>query len=164
MSRDASIVLEFAGEERKFRLGIKQLISLQESTNHGPYVLLDRLRTRERVTRLVEVEDEVAGKVRKTLVRIGLDGEIEPPNLPAQCNVEDIHQVILLGLEGGGLEFSMARKLLKTVVEPEVPEVYRPLAFAVLSVALYGAPDERLGESAAANPTKNPSTASPTES
>lgn len=42
MSRDGSIQLDFGGKDRKFRLGIKELIELQEVTSCGPEFLINR--------------------------------------------------------------------------------------------------------------------------
>lgn len=45
MSRDGSILLNWGGEDRLFRIGIKQLEKIQESRDAGPMLLLDRLLT-----------------------------------------------------------------------------------------------------------------------
>lgn len=45
MSRDGSIVLNWGGEDRLFRIGIKQLEKIQEARDAGPMLLLDRLLT-----------------------------------------------------------------------------------------------------------------------
>ena len=43
MSRDGSVILDWAGEPRFFRLGWGQIFRLQEACDCGPYLLADRL-------------------------------------------------------------------------------------------------------------------------
>lgn len=43
MSADGSVELVFAGDERRFRLGIAELIALQEKRNSGPLEIVMRL-------------------------------------------------------------------------------------------------------------------------
>lgn len=43
MSRDASITLEWAGEDRHFRLGMAELARLQEARDEGPFMTFSRL-------------------------------------------------------------------------------------------------------------------------
>lgn len=45
MSRDASIILPWGGEDRLFKLDILRLEKVQEARDVGAYVLLDRLLT-----------------------------------------------------------------------------------------------------------------------
>lgn len=68
------------------------------------------------------------------------------------CRVGDVSHVMRLGLVGGGLEPTAALKLTRTYVEGRPPAENLMHAFAVLSVALNGAPDEKVGEAEAANP------------
>lgn len=164
MSRDASIELDFAGEKRRFRLGIGQLVDLQEVCDSGPYVILDRLRTRERAVKIVDIEDEVDGKIVRRSARVSLEGELDPPKLPSLCKVQEISNVIRLGLIGGGLDATQARSLTTRFVDLKVPELNRVLAFSVLAVALFGAPEEEVGNAEAANPVESDLTTSPTES
>ena len=78
--------------------------------------------------------------------------------------VEDISNIIRLGLIGGGLEPSPALKLTRAYVETRPPMENLIPAQVILSAALMGAPDEKSGEDDAASPTKNSSTNSQTES
>ena len=47
MSRDGSITLPWADGDHRFRLGWGELMLLQEATDQGAFVLLDRLSTRQ---------------------------------------------------------------------------------------------------------------------
>lgn len=78
--------------------------------------------------------------------------------------LNDIREVIRWGLIGGGIEPSSALKLIRSFVEGRPPVENVIFANAILSAALVGAPEERVGEQEAANQTEIASTASPTES
>lgn len=77
--------------------------------------------------------------------------------------VEDILQPIRLGLIGGGMEPAAAVKLTRRYIEERPITENIQYAVAILTAALLGAPDEKVGESEAANQTGDPSTISPTE-
>ncbi|MBY3255581.1 gene transfer agent family protein [Rhizobium laguerreae] len=66
-----------------------------------------------------------------------------------QWRIEDISNVIRLGLIGGGFEPVKALKLIRTYVESRPPMENHPYAVAVLSAGLIGAPEEALGEGVA---------------
>lgn len=112
MSRDAKITLTWGDDDYVFRLGWGELAELQEKTDAGPYVVLQRLHG-------------------------------------GQWRVEDITNVLRLGLIGGGLKPVDALKLVRTYVEARPPMENVPFAIGVLSVALMGAPDEPSGEAEA---------------
>lgn len=112
MSRDAKIELVWADGDYAFRLGWGELAELQEKTDAGPYVVLNRLHT-------------------------------------GQWRIEDISNVIRLGLIGGGLEPVKALKLIRAYVEARPPMENHPHAVAILAAGLIGAEDERLGEAEA---------------
>lgn len=65
--------------------------------------------------------------------------------------VEDISNVLRLGLIGGGMEPAAALKKVRAYVEARPPTENLLFAQAVLSVACYGAPDEPLGNPEAAS-------------
>jgi len=65
--------------------------------------------------------------------------------------LNDIREVIRYGLIGGGAEPSAALKLVREYVEGRPPLENILLARAILSAALMGAPDEKVGEPGAAN-------------
>ncbi|NGN45182.1 gene transfer agent family protein [Mesorhizobium sp. CGMCC 1.15528] len=125
MSRDARIELDWADGTYAFRLGWGQLGELQEKTDAGPYVVLNRLHS-------------------------------------GQWRVEDVSNVIRLGLIGGGLAPAEALKIVRTYVEARPPMENVPIAQAVLAAGLIGAPEEKLGE--AEGEAESDSTTSPTES
>jgi len=77
--------------------------------------------------------------------------------------VEDISNVIRLGLIGGGMEPASALKKVRAYVEDRPPAESLLIARAVLSCGCYGAPEEALGNPEAAS-QGSASTASRTES
>jgi hypothetical protein len=68
MSFDGSVDLVWAGDERKFRLGIAELLSLQVKRDSGPYEILVRLQTG-----MWRVED-LQETIRIGLIGAGVDG------------------------------------------------------------------------------------------
>lgn len=151
MSRDATLVFPMAGISQTFRLSIGQLIKLQEETDFGPYVLLDQLRQRERATRPWNAGTEEVPE----WIRIGTDGEAEPPSLPPTCSVSSIRSIIRLGLEGGGMAIRDANSLIQDSLGNVHRDEDRLLAYAILAVALNGAQDEMPGEIGAASQTNS---------
>lgn len=61
--------------------------------------------------------------------------------------VDDVIETIRLGLEGGGLEKTEARKLVQDFVENEPIAVSVLLAYSILSASIYGVADDPVGES-----------------
>jgi hypothetical protein len=78
--------------------------------------------------------------------------------------IEDITNIIRLGLIGGGLQPSAALKLVRSYVEGRPPMENLIPAQVILSASLMGAPEENVGEGDAASQTENSSTNSQTES
>lgn len=78
--------------------------------------------------------------------------------------IEDIINIIRLGLIGGGMEPSPALKLTRAYVEARPPMENLIPAQVILSAALTGAPEERVGEDDAASQKTNSLTNSQTES
>jgi hypothetical protein len=71
-----------------------------------------------------------------------------------EWRLEDVREVIRLGLQGGGMTPAEATKLVKIHVEGHPENIggedgLLKLAVAILSAALDGAPDEPLGETSA---------------
>lgn len=80
--------------------------------------------------------------------------------------IEDISNVIRLGLMGGGAAPTDAITLVRRYVEdtgthPLLRNL--PIAIAILSAALVGAPEEKVGEPEAADRREGQSTTSPTD-
>lgn len=82
-----------------------------------------------------------------------------------QCRSGEIADVIRQGLIGGGLKPPEATKLVQRYVKERVSDLADNLLFAIaiLQTALQGAPDEPVGEQAAASQEGSNSTAFPTE-
>lgn len=78
-----------------------------------------------------------------------------------QWRIEDISNVIRLGLIGGGMEPAAALKKVRTYVEDRPPLESILYARAIIASGLKGAKDEILGE--ADGEAENRSTTSPTE-
>lgn len=68
--------------------------------------------------------------------------------------VEDISNVIRLGLIGGGLAPDKALSLVRAYVESRPPMETVMLAAGIIGAAVRGAPDELPGEAAAASETE----------
>ncbi len=56
--------------------------------------------------------------------------------------VEDIAEIIRIGLIGGGMKPDRALSLVRIYVKERLPLENLPIAFAILSAGLKGAPDE----------------------
>jgi hypothetical protein len=81
-----------------------------------------------------------------------------------QWRVQDISNVIRLGLIGGGMKPAEALKITRRYVEERPPLENVPYAVAILGAGIMGASDERLGEPEAADPEESDLTISQTES
>lgn len=114
MSRSATIDLDWADGSYRFALRWGELAELQEKTDAGPYVVLQRLGS-------------------------------------GAWRVEDLSNIVRLGLIGGGMKPEDALKKVRFYVEHRPPLESVPLAYAVLQAALLGVPDEPMGEVEAAN-------------
>ncbi len=78
------------------------------------------------------------------------------------CRVEDISNVIRLGLIGGGMEPVPALKKVRDYVEGRPPAESRLTAYAILSAGCYGAPEEEIEKKSEAPSQEHESTISPT--
>lgn len=78
--------------------------------------------------------------------------------------IEDISNIIRLGLIGGGMEPAPALNLARRYVEARPPMESLIPAQVILSAALTGAPEEKVGEDGAASQKTNSLTNSQTES
>jgi hypothetical protein len=125
--RDARVEFDWGDGTHSFRLGWGGLAELQEKTDAGPYVVLQRLHT-------------------------------------GAWRIEDISNIIRLGLIGGGMEPVAALKLVRAYVEARPPMENLIPGQVILSAALTGAPEEKVGEDDAASQTESSSTNSQTES
>lgn len=81
-----------------------------------------------------------------------------------EWRIEDVSNIIRLGLIGGGMEPAPALKLTRAYVEARPPMESLIPAQVILSAALMGAPEEAVGEGDAANQKTDSLTNSQTES
>ena len=116
VSADGSVMLIWAGEERKFRLAIGQLRELQESINKnrgahpiGPWSLFQQV-----------------GR-----------GDAWP---------DELREIIRLGLLGGGMKSELVPGLIKRYVDERPLLESVPIAQAILGSALVGVPDDPVGK------------------
>jgi hypothetical protein len=79
-----------------------------------------------------------------------------------EWRIEDLANVIRLGLIGGETSPTEALQLVRRYVEQRPLLENLPFAIAILNVALIGAPEEKVGEPEAANQTEVRSTTSQT--
>ena len=79
------------------------------------------------------------------------------------CMVEDISNVLRLGLIGGGMTPADALKKTRSYVEARPPAENLLHAIAVLSAGCYGAPEEQIEKKSEAPDRESESTTSPTE-
>lgn len=124
MSADGSVELVFAGDLRKFRLGIAELIALQEKRNSGPLEIASRLNYG-----VWRVED-VTETIRIALVGGGSDAKAAGQIVEA--NIRPGRQTVYGGETLG--EFEIGVKIAATI----------------LAAAITGVPDDPVGKAAAA--------------
>jgi hypothetical protein len=101
MSADGTFEGVWAGDERRFRLGIKELIALQERRQSGPMEIVRRLQFGtwrvEDVTETIRIGligDGVDGKAARALV----EENIAPPNIVV--HVMTALAILLCALQG----------------------------------------------------------------
>lgn len=114
MSRDGSIELQFGGDKRTFRLGIDELLALQDRRGIGLYEIEARFRSRT-------------------------------------CHVQDVQEIIRLGLIGGGVEAKRAEEIAERGVKPGALSLCRLVALAVLLAAMQGDESDPVGKEPAAS-------------
>lgn len=108
MSTDASVDLEWAGDLRKFRLPIAQLVALEDACDMGC--------------------GEILGSLALT------------------WRIRTVKHILRLALMGGGMEGVKAARIVdENVVEGRLMEAV-VMAKAVLTTALVGRPDDRVGK------------------
>lgn len=108
MSADGSVTLIWAGEERKFRLAIGQLRELQESINKN-----------------------------RGAHPIGPWSLFQLVN-KGDAWLDDLREIIRLGLIGGGTRIELVPGLIKRYVDERPMLESAPVAAAILGIALVG--------------------------
>lgn len=130
MSRDASITLAWGPDEYVFRLGLGQWRKVQERCDAGPGEIYRRL----------------IGVATGLKAGAGL-GELASFNLIGDWRIDDVREVILQALVGGGLSEIQASVLVRERVDKDADfKVHLALAYAIVRAALGDVPDEKLGE------------------
>jgi hypothetical protein len=105
MSADGSVELVFGGDQRKFRLGIAELIALQEKRKSGPMEIVGRLRFG---TWFVEDIQETirigligggSGKAEEAVAaRLLVEANVSPPNIA--IHVLTAQAILLSAIQG----------------------------------------------------------------
>lgn len=134
MSHSAETVLDWADGTYKFGLKIEHLAELQEKCEAGPWYVQWALQS----------------------ALLARSAGLPPPRDAAASYVIE---PIRLGLIGGGMDPVQALKKVRDYVGPGQLNENIQTAFAVLGVALAGAPDEQPGKSGAGKKSANRSRA-----
>jgi hypothetical protein len=119
MSGDASIELDWAGDQRRFRLAIGQLRELQESIN------------RPRAA----IGAPTIGP--RSLLRMLGDGDAWP---------DEVREIIRLGLIGGGTPIGEVPALVRRYVDERPLLESAPVAQAILLTALVGPASDQIAQ------------------
>lgn len=139
MSRTGEIALPFGENEHTFRLGVEQWRKVQERCDAGPPEILARL-----------------GPLVRGL-KAGLNfGQLLANGLLGTWRIDDIREVLLQGLVGGGMAPTMAGVLVRTHFDDKLSFEFAPLAYFIVERSLTGPEDEPLGETPAPEATTQP--------
>lgn len=125
MSRSGESVADFGGEERTFRLGVKQWEKVQEKCDAGPGEILARLAPAF-LARQQEIPFE-------QIIQHGLLGT---------WRVHDVREPILQGLLGAGMPGPEALKLVRDWVDERDLIETLPVAYKVVFGGIVGVGDE----------------------
>lgn len=130
MSRGGDITLAWGDQDHTFRLGMVEWRRVQEKCDAGPG---------EIYRRLILVATALAnGMSLKAAAASGMIGD---------WRVDDMREVILAGLIGGGMTEVQAAPLVRTRVdEPLDFKTNLALAYAIVKAGLGDVEDEPLGE------------------
>lgn len=139
MSRSGEIEFPFGTEVCTFRLGIEQWRKVQERCDCGPPELLARL------------APIVHG------AQLGLSfGEMIRSGHLGTWRIDDLREVLLQGLIGGGMGSTAAGILVRAQFDEHPSWEHAPLVFSVIQASMTPPEDEPLGESKGAT-KKTPS-------
>jgi hypothetical protein len=125
MSRSGESVAEFGGEERTFRLGIKQWEKVQETCDAGPGEILARLAPAFLARQ--------QGLSFEQIIQHGMLGS---------WRVHDVREPILQGLLGAGMPGPEALKLVRDWIDERDLIESLPVAYKVVFGGIVGAGDE----------------------
>jgi len=118
MSADGSIELMWAGEERRFRIGIGEFRALQEAVN----------------ARRVLISAPLVGPA--TLLQMLRTNDAWP---------DDVRDVLKAGLVGGGATLTEAARLLMRQFDGQPLLEHTKTAFLILLAGLVGVPEDEPG-------------------
>lgn len=134
MSRSGESVVEFGGEERTFKLGIKQWEKVQEKCDAGPSEILARLAPAFFARKQGMSFDDI--------IAMGYLGK---------WRIHDVREVILQGLLGHNMPGPEALKLVRDWVDERPLIEAVGVAYQIVLGSIVGAEDEQAaGESQAA--------------
>ncbi|WP_299009928.1 gene transfer agent family protein [uncultured Caulobacter sp.] len=140
MSRDGSVVLQWGDEETVFRLRLGEWRRIQERCDAGPGEIYRRL-----VTVAMAMEK---GFTLAQAAAVGMIGD---------WRVDDMREVIVQGLIGGGRSELEARALVQRRVDEVVDfKAHLALAFAIVRAGLGDVTDEASGEAKGAGSRRKP--------
>lgn len=140
MSRDGSVVLQWGDEETVFRLRLGEWRRIQERCDAGPGEIYRRL-----VTVAMAMEK---GFTLAQAAAVGMIGD---------WRVDDMREVIVQGLIGGGRSELEARALVQRRVDDVVDfKAHLALAFAIVRAGLGDVTDEASGEVKGAGSRRKP--------
>ena len=142
MSRDASIFLPWGDQDHTFRLGLAEWRKIQERCDAGPGEIYRRL-----VGVAMAIEQ---GLTLKAAAAMGMMGD---------WRIDDVREVILQGLVGGGASPLQAGALVRDRVDDSRDfKAHLALAYAIVAAALGDVEDEPLGEQTGegADPPRSP--------
>lgn len=144
-SLDASVLAEFGGELRKFRLTVPFLAKVEQDCDAGPGVIAGEL---ARAVQMIEAAGEQKVSAL-ALIAAGLGG----------WRTSYVRQTIFHGLQGGGMSANDAAKLCREHIDERgfmgLLE-NASIAFGVMTGAYLGPKDDAPGESAGAGETNPP--------
>lgn len=143
MSRDASIRLEWGDEEYLFRIAIGQWRKIQERCDAGPGEIYRRL-----------IGVATALQTGATL------GEAASYGMIGDWRIDDVREVILQALVGGGLTEIQAAVLVRDRIDKNADfKAHLALAFNIVKAALGDVADETVGEKSGRAKRRAPSRA-----
>jgi hypothetical protein len=146
--RNGEIVRQWGSEERTFRLGIGEWRKIQETCDAGPGEIAQRI--------------AAWAAVRVALPKAGFV-ELLAAGGAGKWRVDDVREVLYRGLTGGGMEPTVAGRLVRELHDERPLLENLPLALEIVLASLSGPPDEDVGEREGEPPTTTSSTSSPEE-
>lgn len=150
MSRSGEILRPWGASEYTFRLGIGEWRKIQETCDAGPGEIAQRLAAWAAVRKAMPKADFI---------------DVMAAGGVGRWRVDDVREVLYRGLTGGGLEPSLAGRVLHELHDERPLMENLALALEVVLASLAGPEDEPVGEREGEPPTTTTAAAtSPEES